>query len=138
MTLKSLFEANLHRIELLVRYYGVGVINTVFGYGLYAGLIFIGLNLFVAQIIAHVSGATFNYFTYSRHVFHDSSERRPVTYIVTYAGNYVVGVGLLATAHHFVSSPYLAGFVALMVGTAINFFILRRFVFPRLERTAAP
>ena len=138
MTLRSLVEANLHRIEMLVRYYGVGAINTVFGFGLYALLVFAGLNLYVAQIIAHVSGSTFNYFTYSRHVFHRASERRPLAFVGAYAFNYVIGLGLLAIAHHFVRSPYLAGFLALLVGTSINFVILRRFVFPRLERVVAP
>jgi putative flippase GtrA len=138
MTLKSTIEANLHRIELLIRYYGVGAINTAFGFGLYALLVFLGLNLYVAQIVAHVTGSAFNYFTYSRHVFHRASERRPLAFVGAYAFNYVMGLGLLAIAHHFVSSPYLAGFLALLVATSINFFVLQRFVFPRLERAVAP
>jgi putative flippase GtrA len=138
MTLKSIVEANLHRIELLVRYYGVGAINTAFGFSLYALLVFVGLNLYVAQIVAHVCGSAFNYFTYSRHVFHRSSERRPAAFVGAYAFNYVMGLGLLATAHHFVPSPYIDGLLALLVGTLINFFILRRFVFPHRERTVGP
>jgi putative flippase GtrA len=138
MTLKPLFEANLHRIELLVRYYGVGVINTVFGYGLFALLVFIGLNLYVAQILAHFTGVAFNYFTYSRHVFHESSQRRPRAFVASYVLNYVMGLALLAGAHHFVRSPYIAGFIAMMIGTAINFVILRRFVFPPLQNAPHP
>jgi putative flippase GtrA len=125
----------LPRVEMLLRYYGVGVINTAFGFGLYALLVFVGLNLYVAQITAHVTGATFNYFTYSRHVFHKDSERRPLAFVGAYAVNYVVGLALLAVAHQFVRSPYLAGFLALLVGTALNFLVLRRFVFPSLQKT---
>src|SRR5690348_236910 len=136
MTLKSILAANLHRIELMVRYYGVGAINTAFGYGLFALLVFLGLNLFVAQIIAHVTGATFNYFTYSRHVFHKASERRPLAFVGAYALNYVIGLALLATAHHFIPSPYVAGLLAVLIGTALNFFVLRRLVFPPLPTAA--
>jgi putative flippase GtrA len=117
------------RIELLVRYYGVGLINTAFGFGLFSLLVFVGLNLYVAQIVAHISGTIFNYFTYSRHVFR-TSRRRPWAFAASYAFNYLVGLGLLAGAHHFVRSPYLAGFLALLLGTALNFLILKRFVFP--------
>jgi putative flippase GtrA len=138
MTLKSFVEANLHRIELLVRYYGVGAINTAFGFGLYVVFVFVGLNLYLSQVVAHICGSAFNYFTYSRHVFHRSSERRPAAFVGAYAFNYLMGLGLLATAHHFVPSPYFAGFLALLVGTSINFFILRRFVFPRREGPATP
>lgn len=118
------------RLELLVRYYGVGAINTAFGFGAYALLLLLGLNLFVAQLVAHCAGTAFNYFTYSRHVFHRSASRRPLGFVVAYAFNYAVGVGLLALAHHFVRSPYLAGLVALIAGTSLNFFILRRIAFP--------
>ncbi len=90
----------------------------------------IGLNLFLAQAVAHVLGSAFNYFTYSRHVFRKSSDRRPLAFVGAYGLNYLVGLGLLAAAHHFFASPYLAGFVAVLVASVLNFFVLRRLVFP--------
>jgi putative flippase GtrA len=118
----------IRRLETLVRYYAVGAINTAFGYGLYAALVFVGVNLYIAQLIAHVCGTTFNYFTYSRHVFRDGA-RRPAHFVGAYVFNYLMGLGLLATAHHFIANPYLAMLVALFVGTALNYFVLRRIVF---------
>jgi putative flippase GtrA len=125
----SAHRLNASKVALVVRYYCIGLINTVFGYGLFATFIFMGLNLYVAQLVAHVTGTVFNYFTYSRHVFRDS-DRKPIAYVSSYALSYFLGLGLLATAHHYVNSPYLAGFLALLSGTAINFFVLKRFVFP--------
>jgi len=116
------------RIERLVRYYSAGIVNTAFGFGLYSLLVFLGLNLFVAQVVAHVCGTAFNYFTYSRHVFH-GHRRSPAAFIAAYVFNYLMGLGLLALAHLVVSNPYGAGFLALLVNTAINYFVLRRFVF---------
>lgn len=115
-------------IERLIRYYGAGVVNTAFGFGLYALLVFLGLNLFLAQILAHVCGTAFNYFVYSRHVFR-GHRRSPAAFIAAYVFNYLMGLGLLALAHQLVRNPYGAGFLALLVNTAINYFILRRFVF---------
>jgi len=116
------------RIEELVRYYGVGAINTVFGIGLYSVLVFVGVNLFVAQLIAHVSGSVFNYFTYSRHVF-VGHHRRPVAYGISYVANYLYGLGILAAIHHFLANPYLDIFLATLIGTAVNYLVLKRFAF---------
>jgi putative flippase GtrA len=135
MSFKVLANLGIGRVEELIRYYGIGVINTIFGFGLYSVLIFVGLNLYIAQIIAHVIGTTFNYFTYSRHVF-QRSQRKPMSYVVAYVFNYLLGLCLLAGSHHFFRSPYLAGFIALIIGTAINFFVLKRFVFPARRQPA--
>jgi hypothetical protein len=70
----------------------------------------------------------FNYFTYSRHVFRDR-RRSPAAFVAAYVFNYLMGLGLLALAHMVVRNPYGAGFLCLLVGTALNYFVLRRFVF---------
>jgi putative flippase GtrA len=116
------------RLERLIRYYGVGAVNTAFGFGLYSLLVFLGLNLFLAQFGATVCGVAFNYFTYSRHVF-TGHRRNPMAFVAAYAFNYLMGLGLLALIHVVVKNPYAAGFLGLLIGTAINYFVLRRFVF---------
>ena len=52
-------------IQRVWRYYMVGAVNTLFGYGVYASLLLMGLQMYVAQVTAHVMGVIFNYFTYS-------------------------------------------------------------------------
>lgn len=116
------------RFQLLIRYYGVGVVNTAFGYGLYSALVLVGLNLFVAQIISHCTGMAFNYFMFRRHVFRE--HHAPVLpYVAAYGFNYLLGVAFLFTAHLFIPSPFVAGFVALLAVSAINYFVLKHLVF---------
>ena len=110
------------------RYYKVGVINTLFGYGIYALLLSIGLNMYAAQIIGHIVGVAFNYFTYSRYVFHDVAASK-IRFILSYTLNYVVGLVFLALSAIILSSPYLAGLSAMVLTSIINFMILRRYVF---------
>jgi putative flippase GtrA len=118
------------RIAELWRYYKIGVINTVFGLALYSLLVFFGLNLFVAQILSHIVGVTFNYFTFTRHVF---TEHKPniLRYIASYGVNYLIGLGFLTLFHHFVRSPYIAGFLSAASTSVINYVILKFFVFRR-------
>jgi putative flippase GtrA len=112
----------------LWRYYQAGIVNTAFGYGLFALLIWLGLNLYVAQIVSHVLGMTFNYFTYSRHAFSDHTTTR-TRFILSYLGNYVLGLLTLRIFVTFISSDYVAGFLATVVVSLVNFVVLKRLVF---------
>jgi putative flippase GtrA len=110
------------------RYYQAGVVNTLFGFGLYALMVRLGVNMYVAQAVAHVLGMAFNYFTYSRYAFADSSASK-TRFALSYAGNYLLGLASLAAAAQVISSPYLAGILSITFVSAVNYVILRRLVF---------
>lgn len=112
----------------LIRYYQAGIVNTAFGYGCYAGLIWLGLDMFLAQLISHILGTAFNYFTFSRYAFSEGV-RAPRRFIASYAFNYGLNVAVLFGLSRLISSPYLAGLVTIVIVSAINFFVLKRFVF---------
>lgn len=112
----------------LWRYYQAGIINTAFGYGLFALLVWMGLNIYLAQIISHVLGMTFNYFTYSRHAFAGQTTTR-TRFILSYAGNYLLGLGTLRVIASFIASPYAAGFISTVIVSLVNYFVLKRLVF---------
>lgn len=112
----------------LWRYYQAGIVNTAFGYGLYATFVTLGLNMYVAQIVAHLLGVMFNYVTYSRHAFHDSTVSKG-RFVASYAVNYLLGLAALWAASQFITSPYLAGLVAVIFVSLINYLILRHWVF---------
>ena len=123
-------HASLQSLGRLWRYYQVGIVNTVFGYGVFALLVSLGVNIFVAQIVAHLFGVAFNYFSYSRHVFHDASASK-LRFLMAYALNYFLGMAVLAAAAMVFRSPYIAGLLALLIASAINFLVLRKLVFTR-------
>ncbi|WP_374944716.1 GtrA family protein [Sphingomonas sp.] len=112
----------------LVRYYGIAAINTLWGYGVYAGLVALGLNLFAAQIIAHCLGVAFNYFSYSLGVFQRPPQSK-LAYLMAYGVNYLVSVSFLALFHALGLTPYLAGLCALVCSSLLNFLVLSRIVF---------
>lgn len=118
----------LGHLARLARYYGVAAINTLWGYGIYAGLVALGLNLFLAQILSHTLGVVFNYFSYSLGVF-QRPPRSKAAYVMAYGVNYLVSAAFLALFHHFGLSPYLAGLYALVCSSLLNFLVLSRIVF---------
>ena len=118
----------MRRIGELMRFYQAAAVNTAFGYGLFALLIWAGANLYAAQIAAHVAGVAFNYLTYSRHGFRDASASK-TRFVLAYALNYLGNLGLLAAFHLFVPSPYAAGLLATIGASLVNYFALRHAVF---------
>lgn len=90
--------------------------------------VYLGMNLFLAQLSSHVCGVMFNYFTFRQHVFR-SARPNILRYIGSYALNYVVSLAILAAFHSFVRSPYIAGLLTMATTSILNYFVLKRFVF---------
>lgn len=110
------------------RYYQTGIVNTLFGYAAFSALLALGLNMYVAQAAAHVAGMAFNYFTYSRYAFHDRTATK-TSFVLSYAANYLIGLFFIWLASLVTSSPYLAGLASIVLTSAVNYFILKLFVF---------
>jgi putative flippase GtrA len=116
------------RVIELFRFYQAAALNALFGFSLYALLVAMGLNIYLAQILSHTTGVAFNYFTYSRHAFRGSAPAK-VRFIGVYTLSYVIGLGSLAVIANFVQSPYAAGLAALVIASVINYFALKYLVF---------
>jgi putative flippase GtrA len=114
----------------LWRYYQVGVVNTLFGYAIFAALIRLGVNVFAAQIVSHISGVVFNYFTYSRFAFSGYNSRL-VNFALAYAFNYAVSFVVLFVVRNFIESLYLCGLIATIIASLVNYFVLKGSVFRR-------
>ena len=112
----------------VVRYYQAGIVNTLFGVGLFTLLFWIGLNVYLAQFVAHFCGMAFNYLTYSRYAFGDRAGSKP-RFVASYIVNYALGLASLWAASQIIASAYLAFVASFLFVTIVNYFILKRFVF---------
>lgn len=113
-----------------IRYYQAGIINTIFGYTIVAAMIAVGINVYVAQLLGHTAGTAFNYFTYSKYAFRD--EQGSIgRFIASYIINYLFGLAALAASLQFIRSPYIAGAIAVIFVSFVNYFILKKLVFTR-------
>ena len=112
----------------LVRFGAAGIVNTIFGASAYVLLVWLGMNLFAAQITATVLGVGFNFMMFTLHVF-PGSKPAPLKFVLAYALNYGLSLCVLAIFHLFMRSPYSAGVATMAVTAVVNYLILRRFVF---------
>jgi putative flippase GtrA len=116
----------------ILRYYQAGLVNAAFGYGLFAALIAGGLNMYLAQIIAHLIGMAFNYVTYSRYAFRGHTPSLP-RFLGAYTGQYALSVTVLAACAALGATPYLAGFGSLVIVSVLNYFVLKKLVYRVVE-----
>lgn len=112
----------------LLRYYIAGIVNLLFGYALFAALVWLGLQVFVAQAVGYVLGVIFNYVTYSSIAFNDKQGNKG-SFVLSYIVNYLLSVCLLWAAMKLFGGPYIAGLAVTIAVSLINYFILKRWVF---------
>jgi putative flippase GtrA len=112
----------------LITYYLVGALNTAFGYGVYAFLVFAGVNMFLAQLMATVIGVLFNYFTYSRAVFRTKSGSVS-QFVMAYVVQYLINLGSLMALSKVIADPYVAGLIALLFTSLLFYLLLKKLVF---------
>lgn len=112
----------------LARYYVAGVLNLLFGYLLFAALVWLGLEVFTAQAVGYVLGVIFNYVTYSRIAFSGQAGGK-VSFVASYVVNYLISVAALWLALKVFPSPYVAGLVVTIAVSLVNYLVLKRWVF---------
>ena len=81
-----------------LRFVAVGIVNTAFGYGVYAALVLLGLPPQPALALAFAVGVVWNYATHARFVFGTEGYRRLVPYAAVYLGLYLLNAVALARA----------------------------------------
>lgn len=116
------------RLAELWRYGQAAAVNTAFGYGLFALLVWTGVERFAAQALATVAGVAFNWLVYSRHVFRGQAGSK-ASFVLAYAGHYLLNVALLALFDNVIASVYLAGLLATLGASLANYLLLRSVVF---------
>jgi putative flippase GtrA len=107
----------------------VGGVNTLFGYGLFAVLILLGLPTPAAVILGTILGLLFNFISTGGVVFKNRKARLLPRFIAVYA----VQMGLSIAALHLLERagmhPLVAGALILPPLAVFTYFALRRFVF---------
>jgi putative flippase GtrA len=113
----------------LFRFLAVGILNTLFGYSLYALLIYLGLEYTYALLFATIAGVLFNFHTIGRLVFQSRDKRLIGKFFAVYAITFCVNLLLIKLMVRFGLSAYLAGAFAIIPTTILSFLLNKFFVF---------
>lgn len=112
-----------------VRFLLVGILNTLFGYSIFAVLIFLGLHYTVAALLSTILGVLFNFKTIGSMVFKNSKSRLIIRFIAVYAVIYCLNVVFLKMLSLWNVNMYLAGLALLFPMAFVAFLMNKYFVF---------
>jgi putative flippase GtrA len=117
--------------QRVVKFLGVGLLNTLFGYGIYAGLVFINLPYQIALFMATLAGVIFNYFSFGRMVFKARGGWFVFgKFIVAYAVVYVINAVLLSIlTEGDLLNAYLAQGVCILPNVAVSWLLMNCWVY---------
>lgn len=114
----------------LICYLFVGVLNTLFGYTVFAFFVFAGLHYALATLIATVIGVIFNFITMGRLVFRNNDNRLVGRFILAYGVLYLLNVGMLSLiANLQLINIYYSAAVLLIPMATLSFVFNKFFVF---------
>lgn len=113
-------------LNRFIRFVLVGVLNTAFGYGVYAVFVLLGAAPQVALLMQFVIGAVWNYFTHARLVFDTTGYRRMPAYLACYAGLYLLNAALLGLMLAQGVGPLVAQAIILPLIVVLSFALISR------------
>jgi len=85
-----------------IRFLLVGVINTLFGYGVYAFLLLLGVHFTLAALLSTIFGVLFNFKSTGALVFKSNNNQLIIKFFVVYGILYflnVTGIYILSTVN---------------------------------------
>ncbi|MFA5062286.1 MAG: GtrA family protein [Patescibacteria group bacterium] len=112
-----------------IRFLIVGGINTLFGYGVFALLLFVGLHYALAAFLGTILGILFNFKTTGVIVFNSHNNWLIFKFFGVYGVTYilnVLGLYLFSLAQ---ISAYIGGAILILPMAFVAFFLNKRFVF---------
>lgn len=112
----------------VLAYIGVGVINTLFGYSLYALFLYLGLHYAVAAFFSTCLGILFNFKTTGVIVFKNKNNQLLFKFIGVYGFLYCLSIGIIKLLQPFANN-YIAGFFATLCCAAVGFCLNKFLVF---------
>lgn len=119
--------------QTIAKFLGVGVLNTVVGYAIYAILILLNVPYLAALFLATVAGVTFNYFSIGLLVFKSKGGLILFgKFIAAYGVVYFVNaVGLEIAIKHFQIGPYLGQALCVPPSVILSWLLMNYWVYKK-------
>jgi len=121
-----------------LRFLLVGGINTLFGYGVFAFFIFLGLHYALATILATICGVFFNFKTTGIIVFKNRDNRLIFRFFGIYLFGYLLNVGALKLFDIAGIKILVAQAILVLPLSFISFLLMRKLVFKTLKQSNKP
>ncbi len=115
----------------IIKFLSTGILNTIFGYSVYATLLFIKTPYLVALLIATFAGVIFNYISFGRMVFNARGNWFVFgKFVVAYGIIYSINAALLRVfTINFLLNPYLGQILCIPISIVISWLLMNYWVY---------
>lgn len=114
---------------LFVKFILVGILNTAFGYLVFAALLYFGLHYTLAVVLSTIAGVLFNFKTTGTLVFKNNNNKLIFKFVAVYALTCIIGIIVLRLAELVNVNLYFAGMVSTGICAIIAFILNKNWVF---------
>lgn len=119
----------LKKNQTFIKFIFVGMLNTIFGYGIYLFFLFIGINFAIAALISTILGVIFNFFTTGRLVFNSKKNYLIFRFVMVYIILYLFTISGLSILYFYGISYEIGGGIMIIPNALLSFFLNKRLVF---------
>ena len=116
---------------LFVKFILVGILNTAFGYGAFALLMYTGLHYSAAVVLSTIAGNLFNFKTTGVLVFKNKDNSLIFKFIAVYTLVCITGIIILRLAQIAHINLYFAGLVSTGICAVTAFLLNKNWVFKK-------
>lgn len=115
----------------IIKFLSAGVLNTLFGYFVYAALLFINLPYLVALFVATVAGVIFNYFSFGRIVFKGIGGWFVfIRFVICYTLIYAINAALLGVlTEYFLVNPYVGQVLCIPISVLLSWLLMNYWIY---------
>lgn len=123
------------RKNKFIRFLFVGLLNTIFGYSLFAIFIFINLHYSLAVLCSTILGVLFNFKTTGKLVFDSHENSLIFRFIAVYIIIYVLNISFLWCFKYLgFENMYINGVVLLAPLAIVSFVLNKKYVFRKISK----
>ena len=119
----------LNENQTFIKFIFIGIINTIFGYGIYLLFLLIGFNFVIAALLSTILGIIFNFFTTGRFVFKSTNNYLIFKFVMVYIFIYLFTISGLSILYLYGISYEIGGALMLAPNALLSFFLNKRLVF---------
>ena len=131
-------RAEKFRHRHFAKFLAVGIVNTLFGYGVFSLLVLLDVPAGIALFLATVLGVAFNFFTMCRLVFASRGMRRLPHFVAVYGLTFLINLWSLQLLTAAGLSALLAQAILLPVITIFSFALNKLLVFRSMPGNFPP
>jgi putative flippase GtrA len=107
----------------------IGIINTIFGYSVYAFLLWVGLHFSLAAGLSTILGILFNFKSIGVFVFNSKDNSKIKIFLIIYFICYVVNLVGIYSLEFFDVNSFFGGAVMLIPTALLTYNLLKRYVY---------